>query len=441
MTDIGTRIAQLNHRVETALGVTLDADPYADVPPPNAEPPTTPGAQPDSWNSHMVEGARYVLDQPPGVPAVWGDDAGRVLWAEGEALMIAGPQGVGKTTLIGQVLCALLGVASEPVLGLPVAEAHRVLYLAMDRPRQIARSLRRGFGEEHRAILDAKLVVWKGPPPHDVASNPGLLLNLVEDACADVLIVDSIKDAALGLAKDEVGAAYNRARQAVLNSGRQIAELHHIKKRGDRDDGPTTIGDVYGSTWLTSGAGSVVLLDGQPGDPIVSFRHLKQPAEEVGPYRLLHDQAAGSMSIEHRVDLVEVVRAAGVTGLTARMAAASIAEKSNPNRSDVEKARRQLDKLVVAGMLVRSVGEKGGSEGGRAATYFLAETDHGRSRKSVKAQVRGDHALFPLEPDHAPITPITNSGVSAGQGDHATDHADHAGTDHVFPPSFKEGET
>jgi hypothetical protein len=36
-------------------------------------------------------------------------------------------------------------------------------------------------------------------------------------------------------------------------------------------------------TWLTSGAGSVILLNGQPGDPIVSLHHLKQPAAAVGP--------------------------------------------------------------------------------------------------------------------------------------------------------------
>ncbi len=33
-----------------------------------------------------------------------------------------------------------------------------------------------------------------------------------------------------------------------------------------------------GSTWLTSGLGSVIVLDGEPGDPTVELRHLKQPA-------------------------------------------------------------------------------------------------------------------------------------------------------------------
>ena len=44
-------------------------------------------------------------------------------------------------------------------------------------------------------------------------------------------------------------------------------------------------------TWLTSGAGSVILLNGQPGDPIVSLHHIKEPAAEVGPFKVLHEQA------------------------------------------------------------------------------------------------------------------------------------------------------
>jgi hypothetical protein len=42
--------------------------------------------------------------------------------------------------------------------------------------------------------------------------------------------------------------------------------------------------DVYGSTWLTAGTGSVILLHGEPGDPIVSMHHLKKPVAEGGPY-------------------------------------------------------------------------------------------------------------------------------------------------------------
>ncbi len=316
----------------------------------------------------VLDGAQFVLDQPPDTAAIWGDGA-RVLWAPGEALMIAGPQGTGKTTLAGQLIRALLGCAPTDVLGLPVvnADRRRVLYLAMDRPRQIRRSLGRQFTEADRDALAAGLIVRPGPPATDLAAQPTLLVGMAAEYGAGIIVVDSLKDAAVGLSKDEVAAGYNRARQYALAAGIDILELHHTRKAtGD----PTSMADtIYGSTWLTSGVGSIVLLSGDPGDPIVGFRHLKQPAEEVGPYRLLHDQPDGVLTVEHAVDIVEQVKAAGVDGLTTKGAAAAITEKQRPSRADVEKARRRLEYLVREGRLVRI---DPGDKPGATTAYFLA---------------------------------------------------------------------
>lgn len=349
------------------------SDPYADVPPPDRPPrESDSGTTPVEALDVAVDGARFILDQPGGVPAVWGTGS-RVLWAEGEALMIAGPQGVGKTTMAGMLVRALLGIGDTDVLGLPVADlGGRVLYLAMDRPRQIARSLGRQFSEDDRPVLADRLVVRPGPPPADLAAQPLLLVGMAETYAADCVFVDSLKDAAIGLATDEVGAAYNRARQHLLGTGRQIAELHHERKRGTGNDRPTSsVDSIFGSTWLTSGAGSIVQLSGEPGDPIVGFHHRKQPASEVGPWRLLHDPAAGLLTVEHAVDIVALVRASGPDGLTARGLAQAITEKSQPTRADVEKARRALDGLD---MLVRVDGKRGGGDDSRSpASWFLAE--------------------------------------------------------------------
>ena len=115
-------------------------------------------------------------------------------------------------------------------------------------------------------------------------------------------------------------------------------------------------------------------LSGEPGDPIVGFHHRKQPADEVGPWRLLHDPAAGLLTVEHSVDLVALVRAAGPDGLTARGAAQAITEKASPSRADVEKARRKLTALVDEGALVRlEAGSSGGADGGSPAAWFLAQ--------------------------------------------------------------------
>jgi replicative DNA helicase len=191
----------------------------------------------------MVDGATFVLNAPEQPPAIWGfgDD---IIWSEGESLMIVGPPGVGKTTLCGQVVRARL-TGEGSVLGYGVTgTSSRVLYLAMDRPAQIQRSLRRHFSEDDRQLLADKLVVWKGPPPADVAKNTSVILSLAKLAGADTVVVDSVKDAAIGLSNDEVGAAYNQARQHVLAAGIQMLELHHLVKRGPNGAKPTQLADV-----------------------------------------------------------------------------------------------------------------------------------------------------------------------------------------------------
>lgn len=275
-----------------------------------------------------------------------------MLWAEGEALIITGVPGVGKSTLAGQVVRARLGLGAGAVLGLAVAPtASRVLYLAMDRPQQIARSLARQFAAGDRAVLDERLVVWAGPPPGDLAQQPAGLLEMARAAGADTVVVDSLKDAAVGLTDDVVGAGWNRARQHALANGVQVLELHHMVKRNSAGGAPTSLSDVYGSTWITSGAGSVVLLHGDPGDPVVSLRHLKQPGAEVGPWEVLHDHAAGVSTVQRSGDLVAMAAARGAQGLTVKAAATALYSTDTPTRAQVERARRRLGELVRAGLL------------------------------------------------------------------------------------------
>lgn len=406
--------------------------------PRNGSRPVDKAAQDDDGGlDGAVDGASFILDQPAGVAAIWGRGP-QVLWAAGEALMIAGPQGLGKTTLAGLLIRALL--LGGDVLGLPVTRLDgRVLYLAMDRPRQIARSLARQFTEADRAVLADRLVVRPGPPPADLSAQPLLLAGLAERYDAGVVFVDSLKDAAVGLSDDAVAASYNRARQHLLAAGRQVGELHHTVKRNSRGEtSPTAVDAIYGSTWLTSGAGSIVMLSGEPGDPIVGFRHVKQPAEEVGPYRLLHDQAAGLLSVEHSVDLVALVEAGGPDGLTARAAAAAITEKNQPSRADVEKARRKLEGLAAAGTVARLDGARGGGELRTPTLYFPAHAgNHGQARSEENPQVRGNHGLFGDEDAHADHTAITPVTDSAGQDHHGTNHGNNAARHHVSPGPYK----
>jgi hypothetical protein len=252
---------------------------------------------------------------------------------------------------------ARLGLASQ-VLGYAVRPTgSKILYLAMDRPRQIRRSLLRQFRPEDRDAADERLVVWQGPPPYDLAKFPGLLLDLVRKAGADTVVVDSLKDAFLGLTDDEAAAGYNRARQTALTHGAvEVLELHHQRKSGANSTAPTTLADLYGSVWIAAGAGSVILLWGSPGDLVVQLRHLKQPMAEVGPFHILHDHDHGTSSIHRGADLVRLATIAGSGGLTVKAAAAAMYETDKLTDSDIEKARRRLRSLAKQGFLVEQGG-------------------------------------------------------------------------------------
>jgi len=294
-------------------------------------------------------GGGFILDTPADPRPIWGRGQ-EVAWAEGESLMIASLQGLGKSTLAQQLALGRCGFPEyADTLGLPVLPGERrTLYLAMDRPRQISRSFRRMVGEAWRSELDDRLSVWIGPPPRDLARYPGLLTQMCKDADADTVVVDSLKDAAIGLTDDEVGASWNRARQHALTADIQVLELHHNRKapNGGRTD-RLGVDDVYGSTWLTSGTGSVILLTGAPGDPVVDLHHVKQPAAEIGPFKVMHDHDAGRSTIWQSVDLLALVKACG--SITAKDAAAKLYDVDKPTPAEVAKARRKLEKLTRDG--------------------------------------------------------------------------------------------
>lgn len=253
----------------------------------------------DELLARIKAGGAFILDIPEGIPAMWGTDQ-RVAWAVGEALIIVGPPGVGKTTIAHQVLCAMLTGGGE-ALGLEVpalAEGGKILYLGCDRPAQIARAMRRLLGAVDRAVLDERLVVWQGPPLADFAKDQHMLTRMCQLVGASVVIVDSLKDVAIGLSEDAVGAGLNNSRQNALTAGIQVMELHHLTKHGPNGNAPTTLADVYGSAWITAGAGSVLLIWGQAGDTTVSVRHLKQPGEPVGPLTAHHNHEAGTTTTD-----------------------------------------------------------------------------------------------------------------------------------------------
>lgn len=306
-------------------------------------------------------GGSFVFDRPEGTPAVWGT-GDQVIWAEGEAMMLVGPPGVGKTTLTGQVVRARLGLGSGEVLGLPVTPTKsKVLYLAMDRPQQIARSLYRHFEQSERETMDEKLVIWEGPPPVDFTAHPEALYDMALQHDADTIIVDSLKDAILGLTDDLKVASYNRARQYAIARGVVILELHHLKKAGADGGKPNDLMGVYGSIWLTGGAGSVYLLWGEAGDDVVEFVGLKpSSAGYVGPWNVRFDHKAGVTHRERAIDPVSLLESAGTAGMTVTQFA--LARFGDSERATREKARRVLESLAKEEKAVKGTTGEGKSE-------------------------------------------------------------------------------
>ena len=345
-------------------------DPFAALVAAQASIQAPEGVEPDALRSLAKDGATFILDEDSTLEARWGRGS-EVLWARGESILLAGPAGVGKTTIAGQLIGGLIGVLNE-VLGYPVEPATKVLYLAMDRPRQVRRALRRLFTEDHRQALAERLVVRPGPIPRDLGKSPETLLDLACQHGCDVIVIDSLKDAAIKLTDDEVGGNVNRSVQACNAADVDVLALHHQRK-GVGGDKPTTLEDVYGSTWLTAGAGSVVLLWGEAGSELIELTHLKQPADPLGPFTIEHDHHHGMSIITRGFDALAFLRLQGSSGAT--VAEASHAEHGTPQSTGSakwKKTERRLRALARAGLATTD----GRPRVGVAARFYAVDVEH-----------------------------------------------------------------
>ena len=318
--------------------------------------------------SGAIDGATFILDHPSEVPAIWGRlDTQEVVWAEGELLLIVGPQGVGKSTVMQQIALRRAGILEAPFLSLPVVrDARPILYVAADRPSQIQRSFSRMTTEDHRRQLAERLVVWRGPLPFNLTSEPDRFVDFVCDFGVGSVFIDSLKDIALDLSKDETGSRVNAAFQATLASGVEVVAAHHQRKAQANNKKPTSLADVYGSVWVTSGAGSVLLVWGDAGDSVVEITHLKQPAVEFGPVFAVHDHDAGTTVIQPEFDVRVMLRSE--RGMTVKGYASLLFQTDEPGRNQIEKARRKLKALVASGEAREVEREK--ERGGKAESVF-----------------------------------------------------------------------
>jgi replicative DNA helicase len=317
-----------------------------------------------------VSGGRFALDAAQQIDAVWGK-AKNVLWAAGEACMISGSDGTGKTTIAQQLALCRIEVFEPVFLGFPITPGSgKVLYLALDRPSQAERSIRRMVEEEDRDILNERLVVWEGHLPFDLMAEPEALLAMAQEHDADTVIVDQVKDAILKMSDEDVGAAYNFAVQECVQNRVEVLSLH-IPRKGKVGENkkPASLDDIYGSRLLKQGHGSVISLWAQSaGDPIVDMAHLKQPGDAVGPLRLLHDNVHGETSVYSEITVVKVARKSGKE-ITAKSWAQAKFKKEVPTPNEIERARRELVAQEAEGKLeCLRVGQRG-----RGPTVWIAK--------------------------------------------------------------------
>lgn len=252
----------------------------------NGHKPILPGA-----GAAEIPGGEFVFDNDASTKApVWGQ-GDRVLWSSGEPLMICAAPGLGKTTIAQQVALARLAPQGADVMGYRVNGTHKnVLYVAADRPKQASRSLRRMVAPEDREWLNEGLTIWDGP-----LSLPDLA-NICTERNCDTVFLDTLGAVVPNLSSDEAGQQVYHSLQAVVHAGIEVCVIHHARKQGDNFRG---LDEVYGSRWITAVAGSIIFLQGEPGNDVVRFHHLKQPAAEVPACPLRHDHAEGRSYLEY----------------------------------------------------------------------------------------------------------------------------------------------
>lgn len=247
---------------------------------------------------YALNGAMFLLDQDPEVVPVWGaKGTGHVLWAKGEPFYIFAAPGVGKSTLVQRLALARAGVLEGDVLGWPVAQdARKVLYLALDRPKQIARSWRRMVRPSQRKALEISLLIWQRPPPFLVSRDPDKLVPWIKGLGeVGTVIVDSFFNFAPSLSEEDGAANANNAFQALVSEGIELVVLHHDRKRDANGRKRINMDDMYGGRPISGGAGAILYLDGEPNTGKFECHWLKAPEGPVKSINAAIDFARGAL--------------------------------------------------------------------------------------------------------------------------------------------------
>ncbi|VEG57132.1 Gp153 [Mycolicibacterium aurum] len=321
-------------------------------------------------DEQLKDGLAFI-DEADNARALWGK-GDEILWGEQQPLLLFGPQGVGKTTDIQQLILARAGLRDPELHGYPVEPDDRpIFYLALDRPMQIAASMQRmvdDLGPRDRRKLKRKLRFWKGHLHFKMDQAPDAFAKWVALHGRDpgILCIDSVKDACSGLLSDEHGMGFNDAVQRIIASGTEVVSNHHPRKGGKGDDAkPARLSDVYGSTWITAGHGSVLLLWAEPGAKTVEVSQLKPIREPMRPVFISREHGTGvSATFDPKDLIVDLAVDRGEDGFTIGDAVFAVHGQTDNFPAASGRLRHHLKTLVMQGVLRYEKGKGGGSGGG-----------------------------------------------------------------------------
>jgi hypothetical protein len=340
-----------------------------------------------SLNSNVeggaMDGLEFLTTEREEKPPLWGTTE-KPLWESGQGMLVVGPQGVGKSNVAQLLVFARMGIHAADLFDFPVVIDERpVLYLAMDRPRQIYKSMNRMVDlkdEDVRAKLKRQLIVWPKQPPFKADLDPERFAQWVAETGRDpgLVIADSVKDMLTSIVADEAGLGFNTTVQMILANRTEFLGNHHQRKPGIGNPKPNTLADVYGSNWITAGQGSVILLWGTPGASSVELRHLKLLREPVGPLLVNYDHDSGSASGgEPARMLINLAYEKAPNGFTLDEAVKRLHGTTRVDddwKADSQRVSRRCVELVDLGKLGHTKGTRGGAGGGGTpATWTVGQ--------------------------------------------------------------------
>ena len=345
--------------------------------PPEGGPLTTSTSDTSNTQATLIPGDEFIFTGPTHTEAVWGD-GDQILWSADESLMITGEPNSGKSLLVQQVLLARMGIGPAKVLGLTVTPDvdRKVLYLTLDRPVQIRRSMRRmvNQGRDQHTLADTLLVC----PDLGVklTDNPAALRDLCLNNNVGTVGVDSLYNLGANLKEDVEVDLLNRAWKLCEAAGIRVVLLHHTRKRSQRGGAEKTLDGVYGSTFLSAACGNVLGIFPDKDDrDLGELIHMKTAVDRVGPLALIHDHIAGRTTTVIPVGILDVLAQAHPTAMTIKdIALGAGMEGTDAVRKKLERKLKQFEKAKRV--------EKG-DQFGLASTWKITSTGLGLVQNDV----------------------------------------------------------